>query len=92
MVLEAIKQGIPDQSTLEEKLPSDKEDREMEEVAIKEGVPDPSTLEEKLTSDEEDLTEEQEQSINDNMPVEQQASFFQRFVRWIAQILRHFFG
>lgn len=66
-------------------MPSDEEDREMEEVAIKEGVPDPCTL-------EEDLTEEKEQSINDNMPVQHQASVFQRFVRWIVQTFRHFDG
>lgn len=53
---------------------------------------DRSTLEEKLSSDEEDLTEEPEQSINANMPVQHQASFFRRFVLWIAQKLRHFFG
>ena len=41
---------------------------------------------------EEDLTEEQEQSINANMPVQHQASFFRRFVLWIEQTLRHFFG
>lgn len=63
----------------------------MEEVAIKEGVPDPSTLEENLPSDEEDLTEEKEQSTNDNMPVQHQASVFQRFVLWIVQKFRHLF-
>lgn len=89
-IVQAVKQDNPDRSTLEEKLPSDEEDREMEEVAIKEGVPDPSTLEEKLPSDEEDLTEET--SINDNLPVEHQASVFQRFVLWIEQNVRHFDG
>lgn len=84
-IVQAVKQDNPDRSTLEEKLPSDEEDREMEEVAIKEGVPDPSTL-------EEDLTEEKEQSINDNMPVQHQASVFQRFVLWIEQNVRHFDG
>ena len=88
-IVQAVKQDNPDRSTLEEKLPSDEEDREMEEVAIKEGVPDPSTLEEKFPSDEEDLTEEQ--SINNNMPVEHQASVFQRFVLWIVQRFRRFF-
>lgn len=84
-IVQAVKQDNPDQSTLEKKLPSDEEDREMEEVAIKEGVRDPSTL-------EEDLTEEKEQSINDNMPVQHQASVFQRFVPWIVQTFRHFDG
>lgn len=52
----------------------------------------PQAIKQDRSSDEEDLTEEPEQSINANMPVQHQASFFRRFVLWIAQKLRHFFG
>ena len=64
---------------------------ENEREAIKEGVPDPPTHEEKLLSEKEEMTEEKEQSINDNTPVEHQASLFQRFVRFIFWIAHHFF-